>query len=150
MPKKAGIYKRLDGRYCCEVYLPADLPGKRIRKTIYGKTAREVERKRAEFLRQVDRGLDPAARAQTVAAFLADWLETSVRRQCKPRTYDFYQTTVERYIIPRIGSLRLDTLRLHHVQTMLNALLDSGLSTRTVQHDLSSAMRSMWPCVMDR
>ena len=75
------IYQRADGRWAAQVTL-ADM----ARKTLYGKTRLEVQRKLTAVRRQLDLGL-PVQRDERVrlADFLADWL-ARVRPSVKPLT----------------------------------------------------------------
>lgn len=72
--------------------------------------------------------------SQTVGQFLNSWLEESVKPSVHPRTYDSYAQLVRLYIAPRIGKTALVKLAPGKVQTMLNDLVASGLSGRTVQY----------------
>ena len=45
-----------------------------------------------------------------------------------------YRGNVDRYIIPAIGLVPLQSLRGHHIQELETSLLDKGLSTTTVLH----------------
>src|SRR5262249_22969662 len=71
---------------------------------------------------------------QTVAQYLDQWLENSVKRSVRPRTYTGYFQTVKLYIKPKIGNLQLQKLGPQHVQKMLNELAESGLGARTVAY----------------
>src|SRR5262245_55746833 len=71
--------------------------GKRRRKYFSGKTEREVKLKVAEAKRQLERGTLPTGSEQTVAQFLASWLQ-SVRPAVRPRTYESYELNVNRLL----------------------------------------------------
>jgi len=70
-----------------------------------------------------------------VAAYLAEWLQGSVQPRCRPRTYESYRQTVERYIVPAIGSIPLAKLEPADVARMLARLSGRGtLSPTTVRY----------------
>ena len=56
---------RSDGRYMCRIFIGKNESGKKIYKNIYGKTQKEVKKKRDEAMSQLARGLDLAAQKDT-------------------------------------------------------------------------------------
>jgi site-specific recombinase XerD len=71
---------------------------------------------------------------QTLKAFLKHWLEQTVKRFNRPRTYDKYAADVRHHIIPSIGQHQIAKLTPDHVQLMLNTLTSKGLSANTVRN----------------
>lgn len=61
----------------------------------------------------------------TVADYLREWLQT-YQVAVKPTTYEGYRHNVEHYVIPRIGSLRLQAVRPATVSKLYRDLLDHG------------------------
>jgi integrase len=107
---EGAIYQReSDGKWCASVDLRF-VNGKRRRKIIYGKTRKEVADKLKVLHRDQAAGLDIAPSQQTVKAFLDTWLEQTVKRFNRPRTYDKYAADVKYHIIPAIGNYRLTKL----------------------------------------
>lgn len=97
------------------------------------KEARDNARVAARRGEYVDRS------SVTVAEYLREWLSThSVA--VKPKTLSGYRYDVERYVIPHIGSMRLQSVRPATVSKLYRTLLDRGgqgekpLSPRTVDH----------------
>ena len=137
---EGSIYQReSDGRWCCSVNL-GYVNGKRKQKVIYGKTRKEVAEKLKVVLRDQQQGLPVAVERQTVAQFLDNWLETVVKQNTRPRTYDSYAQVTRLYLAPALGRYQLAKLEPQHVQAMMNAMLErggkdgSGLSARTVTY----------------
>jgi len=60
-----------------------------------------------------------------VRDYLADWL-TAHSLETKPKTLAGYRWLVERYVVPRIGSMRLQAVRPSHVSGLYRELLDGG------------------------
>ena len=104
------------------------------RRSVYGKTAKETREKLRAALTHADHGIRPVAQRVTVAACLAEWLETSVQPRCRPRTVESYTETVGRYIVPSIGSVPLAKLQPEDVARMLARLSAQNLSTTTVRY----------------
>jgi len=68
----------------------------------------------------------------TVAAFLHQWLEDTVRPSTRPSTYSSYASIVRLHLEPGLGHLPLARLSPQQVQAFLNAESRSGLSPRSV------------------
>lgn len=69
---------------------------------------------------------------QTVCCYLDNWLESYVRLNLRPSTYDSYKTTARAYIVPYIGGVLLDQLTPPMVDYMFQRLLEKGLKPGTV------------------
>jgi integrase len=100
----------------------------------YGKTRAEVVEKLRAIQKQYDQGVSLDAGKMTVSAFLARWLEDSVKQRNKPRTYASYRLIVNQHIIPAVGALQLASLRPDHVQKLINQLSKNGLAPRSVRN----------------
>lgn len=136
MAKKRGqnegsIYKRADGRWEGALTLP-NSGGKR--KRFYGETQREAREKMTAALRALDQGEAPITDRQTVAQFLARWLEDSVKPSKAPKTYASYADLVRLHIVPTLGKHQLSKLQPQHVEALMAAKTAAGLSPRTVQY----------------
>lgn len=129
---EGSIYQRKDGRWCAEISAGI-VNGKIRRKTIYGKTRKEVAEKMKIALLDQQQGINITAERITVAQFLDRWLEEVVKSTNRSRTYDSYRNTVKKHLIPHLGAYQLTKLGPLHVQTLLNTLHRQGL-TRTVPY----------------
>jgi integrase len=125
-----GDTKRADGRYQGRVDL-GWIDGRRVRKSVYGKTKEEVRVKVAAAMRRRDDGLAPAPDRLTVAAYLTDWL-ASTEGQIRPSTFYSYSTIVAKHLIPTIGQVRLVALTGAQVEAMMRSRSKLGLSPRRV------------------
>lgn len=117
--------------------------GKRQRKTVYGATKHECQRKLTAARRAKEAG-DLTTSTMRVDAWLRYWLDDIVPADVKPSTLADYRSKVETCLIPTIGRHRLDQLTPIHVREMHKTLLDRPLSARTVVHVhwiLSRALR---------
>lgn len=124
---EGSIYQREDGRWEARV----SLDGKR--RSVYGKTRREVQQKLAELKRQEEQGLLVGSDRQTLGAFLSDWLESTARPTIRPATYANYRVYVRNHIVPGLGHYQLGKLTPQHVQGWLNDLSAAGLAPKTVR-----------------
>ena len=71
---EGAIRQRSTGLWEARVTVGWD-QGKRIRRSVYGKTQREVVEKLVPILAQVQRGEAPPSGTRTVGAFLEEWME---------------------------------------------------------------------------
>ncbi|MER7664850.1 site-specific integrase [Streptomyces sp. NPDC096193] len=121
-PNGAGsIWRRKDGRYEARVYVPQP-DGTRKRKTVYGATWEECDTKRQELVLRDRQGVPTPTRSAKLSEWLPYWLEEFVRNDRKKTTYAKYETHVRRYLVPHIGSKRLETLGAADVRRLLTAV----------------------------
>ncbi|WP_432071321.1 tyrosine-type recombinase/integrase [Streptomyces sp. AA1529] len=146
-PNGAGtITKRKDGRYQAAVYVMQP-DGTRARKFAYGKTWAECDTKRRELLAKVDQGVPVPTRSAKLSEWLPYWLENVVRPRRKLSTYDKYEAHVRLYLVPRIGTKRLESLGVADVRRFLTRLeRDTTAATakethRVLRSALSAACR---------
>lgn len=130
---EGSIYKREDGRWAGAVTLGWK-NGKLQRKTFYGQTRKEVQEKVTTVLRDIQQGLPVSIEKQTVGQFLDHWLENTVKKSVRPRTYQGYEQVVRLHLKPQMGNVSLTKLSPQQVQACLNALESGGLGARTVAY----------------
>lgn len=104
------------------------------RRSVYGKTKRDAQERLRRALTAADNRIRPVDPRTTVSAWLDEWIETSVRPRCRPRTVDSYAETAARYITPAIGRIPLARLEPSDVTAMLRGLDKRGLSSTTVRY----------------
>ncbi|MFF2038994.1 tyrosine-type recombinase/integrase [Kitasatospora sp. NPDC058170] len=118
-PNGAGsIWQRKDGRYEGRVYVPQP-DGTRKRKTVYGDTWEECDAKRQELVKHARAKIPTPTRSQKLAEWLRCWLEEFIRPQRKKTTYAKYETHVRLYLIPNLGTKRLESLHAADVRRLL-------------------------------
>jgi integrase len=104
------------------------------------RTRNEAERALAEVISEVSRGTFAEPTKRTVAEFLREWLVGGKSRGLRLSTLVGYEVAIERWLIPRLGSLPLAQLTPGHLNTAYSELMESGrvqgeggLSPRTVR-----------------
>lgn len=122
------IYQAPDGKWMAQATIRSR------RKSLYGKTRKEVADKLRALLADLDKGVLPPPERLTVAQFMERWLEDSKRRSVKPRAYEHYRQMTGYYIVPNLGRVKLSRLQPVHLQGLYSQLLERGLSERTVHH----------------
>lgn len=72
------LKKRADGRYCKQIYLGRDENGKRLYKTVYGKTISETAEKERTVRTDMGCGLDLLLQNDDFSIWADDWLRTKL------------------------------------------------------------------------
>ncbi len=127
------IYRRADGRWEARVTLGFDSRGRQVRRSVYGKTETQVLERRRELLsRLAGRLLD--SEALELAGLAERWLENKAAppRSLKPSTLASYRRILDSYILPELGSVRVQELTPLHVDRLLAELSRRGLSASTI------------------
>jgi integrase len=129
---EGSITRRKDGLYMARYTVQTATGTKR--KTLYGKNREDVAEKLVDALSNRNQGLVFDAGSQTVGEYMEQWLQTSARESARESTYESYRNQVRRYVVPAIGRVKLKRLSAMQIQGMYRAMLDRGLSPRTVQY----------------
>lgn len=116
--------------------------GRRIRKTIYGKTKREVTEKLTRLQNQALDGIPIHREKLTVAALIDRWL-TSWAKNLAPGTVNNYRRICDAYVIPNLGTIEVAKLLPLHVRALLDKLATDGVGDRTRQYVYVSIHRMM-------
>jgi len=103
------------------------------RRSVYGKTKREVTNRLREALQDAAHGLRPVSQQITTASYLDEWVSSLTVR---PRTAESYGDVVRRYLKPALGRVPLAKLQPEHVTRMLRDLeqRQPPLSPTTVRY----------------
>ena len=136
MPKRGSTpRRRKDGLWEVRVYVEEG--GRLVRRSFYGKTAREAKTKSEDFLAKFRMGLIPRRDPRTFAEFAQAWLERKARVR-GASTIRAYRREVA-YLLPYLGSKRLQDVKPQDVRHALDALAREGLSQRTLRKVLERA-----------
>ncbi len=102
---------------------------RRKRKTVTAKTRKAVLAALKKAQAQVDAGVltDNA----TVEEWLNHWLDDIASKRVRERTLVGYRGYVRTWLIPHLGSIRLQKLRPDHVRALYGAMEEKGLSDST-------------------
>ena len=128
---EGNIRKRKDGRWEGRYSAGYDSKtGKRIVKSVLGRTQAEVKEKLKAAIEET-KGLDDSRSEEyTVATWLRTWYELYAKPNIRVATADRYQLMIETYTIPRIGDIKLKKLTSRHLQKLYKDLLENGRVNR--------------------
>lgn len=125
---EGSIYKRAsDGRYVGAVMRD----GKRTVK--YGKTRREVVDKLKDVQRRAEQGRPLVDDRRTVGAFIELYVSEHLPTRVSVSTAATYAALLHTWVVPAIGSVRLDKLTQADVLAVVNKVRAAGRSPRTAQ-----------------
>lgn len=128
---EGSIYQRADGRWCAAVDLGI-VAGKRVRKVVTAATMREVQAKAKDLRKQLDQGVVPDR--ATVGQWLDYWLDHIAAKRLRATTLAGYRSKVARYLVPAVGSVKLQDLRPEHIERMQAWMADDlHLSPATIR-----------------
>lgn len=123
------------GRWEARLSLGLSHDGRRVRKLVSAKTQAAVRVKLDALKTQVAAGLPVATERITVKAFIEQWLaDADSAGKWAPLTLRRHRDIVRTHIVPALGRHRLEKLEPRHVQRLMAAKLDAGLSPRTVKY----------------
>jgi integrase len=121
---EGGIHQRKDGRWCGQVTV-GYVNGKQIRKTFYGDTREEVARQVTAAANQVFiEGLTISSMqiCITVDELVNEFLWTFKKPTVSDVTFDWIRRTAKVHITPNLGSVAVNELTTHMIQTYINKM----------------------------
>jgi len=121
---KCGADKCDRHKWQFEVELPTGPNGQRERVTKGGfDTPKEAADAKAEVVRLHKQGTLSKDRKMTVATWLPMWLEARIERgELRVDTAADYRDSIDRYLVPRLGNLKLADIRGAHMTTAYDAM----------------------------
>ena len=133
---QGSVRRRDRGVWEVRIYLGRDVESGKKRyqsRTVRG-SKREAERLCRELVAEAEEG--QAERAadsdlQTVSSWLDEWWVTK-RTSIAPTTASSWGSSVD-YLKSHVGDMALHDLRVHHLESMYQRLIDGGLSAARVQ-----------------
>jgi integrase len=118
------ITERRDGRWMGRYTVQT--PTGTERKSVYGRTYKEAQKKLALAMGDAARGLVYDDENQTVGEYITQWLSDSAKHTVKATTYRTYESQIRNHIVPALGKLKLSRLTPAHLQALYAAKLRGG------------------------
>jgi len=129
---EGSVYQTKDGRWVGATYADTNTGGRK-RVVVYAKTRAEARQKLAELQKELDSGVRVSVENWTVQGYLEHWLETVVKPNRAPKTYQGYELVVRLHIGPHVGRKKLRALTVRDVRLMCQHLAAGGMQRRGVQ-----------------
>ncbi|MCL2357387.1 MAG: site-specific integrase [Defluviitaleaceae bacterium] len=158
MPKRnaqgaGSIRQRADGTWEARYTIGRDPgTGKQVRKSVYGKTQKEVRQKLAVATVAIDEGTYIEPSRLTVGAWIDIWL-AEYNKSVKALTLKEYTGQCNFRIKPSLGAVKLSALRPHDIQAFLNKQEQptanaKGLSPKSIKNLHGILHKSLQQAVM--
>jgi integrase len=129
-----SIRRRKDGRWEAR-YTVGRNPetGKQIQKSIYANSQKEVLKQLHQIQADILSGnyLEPSK--MTLGIWMDIWL-SEYKRDVKQTTKVSYSGNIKNHIKPELGSIPLQKLQAHHIQSFYNYLQHTGKSPQTIKN----------------
>jgi integrase len=131
---EGSIYQRKsDGRWVAALTVGMTAAGHPRRRTLYGKTRKEVAEQLQLALRMRAEGRYSTGARQTVAQYAATWL-AGVTGSVRPLTERNYRQAMHADLLPVIGHIELVKLTPDDVSALFQGFLAAGRAPSTVCH----------------
>lgn len=145
MPRKSNA-RRADGRCTRQVYLGVDpKTGKRITRSVYGSSEKEVIEKAEQLKLLHGRGIDLAARKDTFGSWADRWLRT---RNCSQSRMNAYRNVVM-HLSPYLEYTPIDSIRAADLQLIVNRIEDDAHLSRTTMTVIIQSLRQIFNLAID-
>ncbi|CCJ32845.1 tyrosine-type recombinase/integrase [Caloramator australicus] len=135
MAVKVNYSKNGNEYYRVTATIGRDANGKLIRKEFYGKSKKEAEAKRDEYLNGIRNGLNVDFKNASLGELFHLWLFEIVKMRTKPSTFERYEGIYRNYIknSPLYG-LRLCDIKSLQIQRYYNELFTIGKSSSIIKN----------------
>ncbi len=120
--------KEKNGLYRKNLVVGKKADGSYIRKSVYGKTIKELEQKIVEITQQLNHGIQVWESTMTFRELANIWFEQYNLEAGENWKYG-QRNMIKKYLIPPLGEMRIKDLRQLHLQTIITTLSKQGLST---------------------
>jgi integrase len=96
--------------------------GQRIRKKVEGKDRNDVVHRVAELRRKHEAGIDITEKPKTLRDYTAYCLDDVLTLDHEARTIESYRDVLDRYVLPVLGKLAVDTITTPQIQKLITGL----------------------------
>ncbi len=128
--------------YQIRVYKGRDISGKQLKPYIMtwkpsaNMTQKQIEkeltRQATLFEEECKKGITGNATKITLALFCSQYLSIK-KESLSPSTFEFYERTINRFIIPALGHLKIQDIKPAHIQTFLKELYNKPCETKSIK-----------------
>lgn len=137
--------KRKDGRYAKQVTVGLK-DGKPVKKTVYGKTIKEVEKNYRDMMLLIDKGIVLDNDNITVTELWNEWFRIKKSNTIREQSKDNY-VTLYRHIIPAIGDIKIKKITRYTIESLLEPYIsnDKTATAKTIH----SALKALFDYAID-
>lgn len=125
----ARMKKRADGRYAKQIII-GHKDGKPIKKTIYGKTEKELDKKYRELMYLIDRGAVIEKGEITFKEIKNEWYRIKVEGKIKRNTECAYSSILKHTDI--LNDMPVKDIKRYHVESLISDILKDELENTSL------------------
>ena len=140
----AKLIKRADGRYRLQIYIGRDKNGKRIYKTVYGNTQKEVQHKADELRAALGKGIDISAQRDTFRQWRERWIAS---KTCGAGQLAAYKANINH--LSELDYMEIGKIRTSDIQSIFTRL-SHELSRKTLTQIRMAARQVFQLAIVDR
>lgn len=138
----AKLKKRDDGRYQKTLIVGKNANGKYIKKSIYGRTQKELESKIHEITNKINSGVAVWQNDITFSQLAQIWMDQYHPTETEKWKYQ-KQMDINRHLLPTLGGMYVRDLKQVHLQSIISSLAKQGYATGTMKKIKQTAERIM-------
>lgn len=127
------IVQRSDGRYMGKIMMGYTPDGKPNCLYAYGKTEAEAKRKLKAKIQAYNDSRGIITESVSVKKWFTTWLENVMKPTLKPKSYEAKARCVEKFIIPKLGGIKVNEVTTEDIQGLINDLVKQGYSYSQIQ-----------------
>lgn len=98
----------------------------RVSRTVEG-TEKDAEKALRAWRVEVEQGRHSPPDRKTIAELSAEWLRDEVGPRLRPSTIEDYRQTIDKHLIPRIGTKRMQALTVADVHQFMTRMTHDGV-----------------------
>lgn len=138
MARKRGnndgsIRQRKDGLWEGRITIGVNSNGTQNRKSVYGSSQAEVQKKLRDILQKVEEGDYSEPSRMTVGAWLDNWCENYGAPHWREKTLEVHRDNIRLHLKPALGKIQLRKLRADHIQAYINTEQKAGTASATIR-----------------
>lgn len=119
---EGALFKNSRGLWEARVELPKGPDGKRRQKVIRRKDKKLAMAELATIKKDLDKHGDLPTSNLTLEKWMRRWIDDIAPLEIRPKSYAAYKSTVDGWLIPLLGSKKIDALTADHVRQMFKAI----------------------------
>ena len=138
----AKLKKRNDGLYQKTIILGRKPDGHYLKKTVYGKTRKDLEQKVLELTQQLNSGIQVWESGVTFKELADIWID-QYNPDASERWRYIQQGMLNKHLLPVLGQMKVRDIRQLHLQSIISTLAKDGYATGTMKKVKQTAERIM-------
>lgn len=125
-----ALFKDGRGYWTVRIELPRGVNGKRRQKVVRRKDRKLAKAELDKFMDELKKHGDLPTSNLSVERWLQHWITDVAPKEIRPKSYASYKSMTETWLIPLLGSKKLDSLTADHVRHMFKVIMSTPRSQK--------------------